>query len=65
MDREPVKDAARPSLDELKEASRALKEKIIDEQRKNDMPVNASLGDPAVDARNADGRNDLPESEDE
>jgi hypothetical protein len=65
MNREPIKDAARPSLDELKEASRALKEKIIDEKRKNDMPVNSSLGDPAVDARNADGRNDLPESDDE
>jgi hypothetical protein len=64
MNREPIKDAARPSLDELKEASRALKEKIIDEKRKNDMPVNSSLGDPAVDARNADGRNDLPESDD-
>jgi hypothetical protein len=65
MNREPIKDAAHPSLDELKEASRALKEKIIDEKRKNDMPVNSSLGDPAVDARNADGRNDLPESDDE
>ena len=29
------------------------------------MPLNASLGDPKIDARNADGRNDLPEEEDE
>ena len=63
MNREPIKDAARPSLDELKEASRALKEKIIDEKRKNDMPVNSSLGDPEVDARNADGHNDLPDED--
>lgn len=65
MASEATKDAAQKSLDELKEASRDLKEKIIEEQRRNDMPLNASLGDPKVDARNADGRNDLPEEEDE
>jgi len=65
MNREPIKTRRVPSLDELKEASRALKEKIIDEKRKNDMPVNSRSAIPRSTRRNADGRNDLPESDDE
>ncbi len=57
---EPVKVKSGDSLSDLREASRALKEKIIEEKKRNDMPVNSSLGDPEVDARNADGRNDVP-----
>jgi hypothetical protein len=48
----------------LKEASRDLKERIIEEKKRNAMPVNSSLGDPEIDARNADGRNDLPDEDD-
>ena len=65
MGKEPAKQDKDDSLDELKAASSALKEKIVDEKRKNDMPINASLGDPEIDARNADGRNDLREDEEE
>jgi hypothetical protein len=63
-DEVPVTGARRASLTDLKEASRDLKEKIIAEKKRNDMPVNSSLGDPEVDARNADGRNDLPDNDD-
>jgi hypothetical protein len=49
----------------LEEASRDLKQRIEEQRRKSAMPLNASLGDPAIDARNADGRNDLPADADE
>ena len=65
MNTEPVKIKSGDSLSDLREASRALKKKIIEEEKRNDMPVNSSLGDPEVDARNADGRNDLPDCDDE
>ena len=54
-----------PSLETLKKASQDLKERIEEQRRKSDMPVNSSLGDPAVDAANADGHNDLKEEDDE
>jgi hypothetical protein len=50
---------------ELEKASRDLKARIDEEKRRNDMPLNASLGDPKIDADNADGRNDLPKGEDD
>jgi len=65
MGKEPVKTPASQSLADLKEASRDLKERIIEEKKRNAMPINASLGDPEVDARNADGRNDRPDEDDE
>jgi hypothetical protein len=65
MAQDKTQDAAQKSLDTLKEASRDLKERIIEEKRRNDMPVNSSLGDPKIDAQNADGRNDLPDQDDE
>jgi hypothetical protein len=65
MDQNPVKDAAARSLADLKNASQDLKQRIADEKQRNDMPVNSSLGDPKIDARNADGRNDLPDSDDD
>lgn len=63
VDKAPVMAAERASLTDLKEASRDLKEKIIAQKKRNDMPVNSSLGDPEVDARNADGHNDLPDED--
>jgi hypothetical protein len=53
-----------PTLDTLKQKSHDLKERIEEQRRKSDMPVNSSLGDPAIDAANADGHNDLKEDED-
>jgi hypothetical protein len=54
-----------PSFDQLQRASEDLKKRIEEERRKNAMPINSSLGDPAVDAANADGHNDLKEDEDD
>jgi hypothetical protein len=50
-------------LKDLEAASRDLKARIIEEKRRSDMPIDASLGDPEVEARNADGRNDLPDAD--
>jgi hypothetical protein len=55
--------AADVSLEELKKASNELKERIEELRRKTSMPLNSSLGDPAIDAANADGHKDLPEDE--
>ena len=53
------------SLAELEAASRDLKERIIDEKRRNDMPIDSALGNPESERQNADGRNDLPDRDDE
>jgi hypothetical protein len=63
MDKEPAKDGPKETLADLKNASRDLKGRIIEEKKRNAMPINSSLGEPEVD--NADGRNDLPEEDDE
>ncbi len=59
------KKSADPTLDSLKQASRELKDRIEEQKRKSAMPINSSLGDPAIDAANADGHNDRPDDEDE
>ena len=61
----PERQAAEQKLGDLESASRDLKQRIDDEKRKHDMPINSSLGDPAIDAANADGHNDLPDEDDE
>ena len=53
------------SLEELKQASHDLKEKIEELKRKTDMPLNPAIGDPRIDADNADGHNDLPPDDDD
>ena len=53
------------SLAELEAASRDLKERIIDEKRRNDMPIDSALGNPETEKQNADGRNDLPDRNDD
>ncbi len=63
-DRQSERQTIEQKLDDLESASRDLKQRIEDEKRKRDMPINSSLGDPATDAANADGRNDLPEEDD-
>jgi hypothetical protein len=61
MDEKP----ADPTLETLKQASHDLKERIEEQKRKSAMPLNSSLGDPAIDAANADGHNDRPDEEDD
>jgi hypothetical protein len=60
-----TKGAERDASAGLKQASRDLKQRIIDEKRRNDMPIDAALGDPKQEARAADGSLDLPDVEDE
>jgi len=61
MDKKP----GEPSFETLKKASQDLKERIEEQRRKSDMPLNSSLGDPAIDAANADGRNDIKVEDDD
>ncbi len=56
---------ATPSFDDLKQAANDLKQRIEEQRRKSAMPVNSSLGDPATDAANADGHNDIKDDEDD
>jgi cell division protein FtsB len=65
MDKDTQSNAAETSLEKLKQESHALKERIEELRRKTEMPVNSSLGDPAIDAANADGHNDLPDDEED
>jgi hypothetical protein len=58
-------DPQRPgeTLADLKRHSEDLKARIEEQRRKSAMPVNSSLGNPQIDAENADGRRDLPDEE--
>ena len=56
---------AKDSLEDLKQASHDLKERIEEQRRKTSLPINPALGSPRIDADNADGHNDLPDSEDD
>ncbi len=53
------------TLADLKRHSEGLKERIEQQRRKSAMPVNSSLGNPEIDAENADGRRDLPEQDED
>jgi uncharacterized FlaG/YvyC family protein len=59
------KPAPEPSFEELERESKDLKKRIEEERKKIAMPLNSSLGDPVVDAANADGHNDLKEDDDD
>jgi hypothetical protein len=52
-------------VDDLKRHSEDLKARIEEQRRKSAMPVNSSLGDPKIDAENADGRRDIKDDEDD
>ena len=65
MDKDTRSGAAETSFDKLKQESHDLKERIEELRRKTEMPLNSSLGDPAIDAANADGHNDLPDEEED
>jgi DNA anti-recombination protein RmuC len=53
------------SLARLKDTSNKLREKIEEEKRRRDMPIDSALGNPEEEVRNADGRLDLPDNEDD
>jgi hypothetical protein len=53
------------SLRRLEESSRALKEKIDEERRRHDMPIDSKLGNPEWEQQAKDGRFDRPADEDE
>jgi hypothetical protein len=59
----PTQDAEPAPFDELTRESEDLKARIAEAKRKSDMPINASLGNPEIDARNADGSHDIPDDE--
>ena len=50
---------------DLKRHSEDLKARIEEQRRKSAMPVNSSLGDPKIDAENADGRRDLKDDDED
>jgi hypothetical protein len=53
------------TFDELQKHAEALKKSIEELRKQTAMPINSSLGDPKIDADNADGHNDLPPDDDE
>jgi hypothetical protein len=53
------------SLAKLKESSNKLREKIVEEKRRRDMPIDSALGNPEEEVRNADGHLDLPDTDDD
>ena len=42
-----------------------LKTKIADAKRRNDLPLDSALGNPAWERSAADGRHDLPDEDDD
>jgi hypothetical protein len=63
---DPPADAAiSESLRKLEENSRALKEKIDEERRRHDMPIDSKLGSPDWEEKAKDGRFDRPAGEDD
>jgi len=53
------------SLAKLKESSNKLREKIVEEKRRRDMPIDSALGNPEEEVRNADGHLNLPDTDDD
>ena len=58
-DETPAPDASQ-SVEELKALSKRLKERIEEERRQHDLPVDSHLGDPDQEERAKDGHLDLP-----
>ena len=63
MDKDVPSRGAEAALETLKQESQDLKARIEALRRKTEMPLNASLGDPAIDAANADGHNDVKDED--
>jgi hypothetical protein len=51
-------------LGDIKEASLALKKRIDEAKRPNDMPLDSALGNPDWEESAADGHLDLPQDDD-
>jgi hypothetical protein len=63
---EPGNDAGEDfskSIERLKEESKAVKEKIDEERRRQDLPLDSNLGNPAWEQSVADGHLDLPDDD--
>ena len=61
----PEVQAVERSLADLEAASTDLKERIIEEKKRNAMPIDSALGNPETERQNADGRNDLPDTDED
>ena len=61
----PEVQAVERSLADLAAASSDLKERIIEEKKRNAMPIDSALGNPEIERQNADGRNDLPDTDED
>ena len=59
------KKSAEPSPAELRKESEDLKARIAEAQRRNSMPLDSALGNPAWEQHAADRHLDRPEDEDE
>ena len=53
------------TFEDLKRHAQDLKQRIEEQRRKTDMPVNSALGSTKIDADNADGHNDIKDDEDD
>ena len=60
----PAEDFSK-SLDRLKQQSQEVKARIEEEKRKQNMPLNSNLGNPAWERDAADGHLDVPEDSEE
>jgi hypothetical protein len=63
-DTEPF-DAGSGSASDLRQAAEDLKTKIAEAKRRNDLPVDSALGNPAWERRAADGHLDVPDEDDD
>ena len=64
QDNPPEAEFAR-SLEQLKAASGRLKDKIEQERKRHDLPLDSNLGDPNWEESAADGHLDVPSNDDE
>ena len=58
-------DAGSGSAPDLRKAAEDLKTKIAEAKRRNDLPLDSALGNPAWERSAADGRHDLPDEDDD
>ncbi len=65
MAKDPEPQRPGETLGDLKRHSEDLKARIEEQKRKSAMPVNSSLGNPEIDAENADGRRDIKGDDDD
>ena len=64
MSDDPSKPPEQPKASDLRKAADDLKARIAEARARNDMPLDANLGNPTWEKRAADGHLDLPEEDD-